>query len=284
MMKIRVPILLLAILLGWLTRPAFAAYELNWNTVDGGGERSTGGNYTLEGSIGQHDAGTVNGGHYTLKGGFWITNSSVLIPSVELSVSTNVGTEAAITAITVISTASSAVTGEQTVNLAVTGVNTCDYNLSGTIITIADGQTTGIVTFTIVDDSDVEGTETATLTISSHSAGITLGSITTQNVSIIDNDSAPPTSSPPRPKPITRPLRIEIKGRGTGSVTSDPEGIDCSEEDEAVCKYTFPMNTEITLTPQAGPNSEFDHWSGDRDCSGGQFVLEQSWVGMLCIL
>ncbi len=276
------PTLLLAILLGWLTRPAFAAYDLNWNTVDGGGERSTGGNYTLEGTIGQHDAGTVNGGHYTLKGGFWITN--VPIPNVELSVSANAGTEAATTAITVTATASSAVSGNQTVNLAVTGVNASDYTLNGTTLTILDGQTTGTATFTIADDGEVEGTENATLTISSPSAGITLGSTTTQNVSITDNDFAPPppVSSPPRPKPTTRPLRIEIKGTGTGSVTSEPEGIDCSEEDEAVCKYTFPMNTEITLTPQAGPDSEFDHWSGDRECSDGQFVLEQSWVGMLC--
>ncbi|MCK5521943.1 MAG: leucine-rich repeat domain-containing protein [Thiomargarita sp.] len=91
--------------------------------------------------------------------------------------------------------------------------------------------------------------------------------------------SACPSS---RPKPTTRPLRIEIKGSGTGSVTSDPEGIDCSEEDDAICKYTFDMNTKITLTPQAGPDSEFTAWIGDRDCSGGQFVLKQSWVGMLC--
>jgi len=205
-----------------------------------------------------------------------------VLPSVELSVDSSTGTEAAATQITVTATASSAVSGNQTVNLAVTGVNTSDYTLIGTTITILDGQTIGTATFTIADDSEFEGTENATLTVSSPSAGITLGSTTTQNVSITDNDSAPPTSSPPRPKPTTRPLRVEMKGTGTGSVTSEPEGIDCSDEDDAVCKYTFDMNTEITLTPKAGPDSEFDHWSGDRDCSGGQFVLEQSWVGMLC--
>jgi len=107
-----------------------------------------------------------------------------------------------------------------------------------------------------------------------------------------DGDSTAVTASattsacppPSRPKPTSRPLRIEIKGSGTGSVTSDPEGIDCSEEDDAVCKYTFDMNTKITLTPQAGPDSEFTAWIGDRDCSGGEFVLKQSWVGMLCVL
>ena len=47
-------------------------YDLTWNTVDGGGYTfSTGGNYTLDGTIGQPDAGTLIGGGYTLGGGFW---------------------------------------------------------------------------------------------------------------------------------------------------------------------------------------------------------------------
>ncbi|MDM8568468.1 Calx-beta domain-containing protein, partial [Thiotrichales bacterium HSG1] len=70
-MKIQFTILV--ILLGWLIKPAFAAYDLSWNTVDGGGERSTGGTYTLEGTVGQHDANTssITGGNYRLQGGFW---------------------------------------------------------------------------------------------------------------------------------------------------------------------------------------------------------------------
>jgi hypothetical protein len=48
-----------------------AAYLLNWYTVDGGGGTSTGGVYSLSGTIGQADAGTMSGGVYTLLGGFW---------------------------------------------------------------------------------------------------------------------------------------------------------------------------------------------------------------------
>jgi hypothetical protein len=48
-----------------------AAYLLNWYTVDGGGSTSTGGVYSLSGTIGQADAGVMNGGVYTLLGGFW---------------------------------------------------------------------------------------------------------------------------------------------------------------------------------------------------------------------
>jgi hypothetical protein len=48
-----------------------AAYLLNWYTVDGGGGTSTGGVYSLSGTIGQADAGAMSGGIYTLAGGFW---------------------------------------------------------------------------------------------------------------------------------------------------------------------------------------------------------------------
>ena len=47
-------------------------YDLTWNTVDGGGYTfSTGGNYSLGGTVGQPDAGVLTGGSYTLVGGFW---------------------------------------------------------------------------------------------------------------------------------------------------------------------------------------------------------------------
>jgi hypothetical protein len=46
-------------------------YELNWYTIDGGGGRSSGGPYTLTGTIGQPDAAYSRGGNYELLGGFW---------------------------------------------------------------------------------------------------------------------------------------------------------------------------------------------------------------------
>ncbi|MFN8349194.1 MAG: T9SS type A sorting domain-containing protein [Spirosomataceae bacterium] len=114
-------------------------------------------------------------------------------PQVNLSVSANSGSEAGATAITVTATTSQAVVGDQTVSLGVSGTNITagDYTLSNTNLTILNGQTTGTATFTIVDDTDIEGSETATLTIFNPSAGITLGSTTTQNVTITDNDFPP---------------------------------------------------------------------------------------------
>lgn len=111
--------------------------------------------------------------------------------SIDLSVSTNTGTEAAQTVITVSATASSPVNGDANLTLTVGGTNVTagDYTLSSNIITILDGQTSGSVSFTLVDDMLSEGTETAVLTLSNPPAGFTLGTFT-QNISITDNDLA----------------------------------------------------------------------------------------------
>lgn len=68
-------LLLLAALLSlpvWALAQSGGGYDLTWNTIDGGGATfSTGGGYSLGGTIGQPDAGTLSGGGYTLGGGFW---------------------------------------------------------------------------------------------------------------------------------------------------------------------------------------------------------------------
>ena len=47
-------------------------YDLSWWTVDAGGQTfSTDGRYSLGGTTGQPDAAVVEGGAYTLIGGFW---------------------------------------------------------------------------------------------------------------------------------------------------------------------------------------------------------------------
>ncbi|MGA2543936.1 MAG: hypothetical protein ABSG78_20490 [Verrucomicrobiota bacterium] len=47
-------------------------YSINWYKVSGGGGTSSNGQYSVSGTIGQHDAGTaMTGGNYSLTGGFW---------------------------------------------------------------------------------------------------------------------------------------------------------------------------------------------------------------------
>jgi hypothetical protein len=48
-----------------------AGYDLTWWTVDSGGGNSAGSGYSLSGTIGQPDAGSLSGGNYRLEGGFW---------------------------------------------------------------------------------------------------------------------------------------------------------------------------------------------------------------------
>lgn len=51
---------------------ATAQYAIDWYTIDGGGGTSTGGVYSVSGTMGQPDAGeAMIGGLYELTGGFW---------------------------------------------------------------------------------------------------------------------------------------------------------------------------------------------------------------------
>ena len=53
-------------------------YSIDWFTIDGGGGTSTGGGYSVSGTIGQPDAGgPMTGGNYSLTGGFWALQFAV---------------------------------------------------------------------------------------------------------------------------------------------------------------------------------------------------------------
>ena len=56
-------------------------YSIDWYKVAGGGGTSTGGVYSVSGTIGQHDAGgPMAGGNYSLTGGFWALIQVVQTP------------------------------------------------------------------------------------------------------------------------------------------------------------------------------------------------------------
>ncbi len=65
-------VLLCGLLVTGVAWTSSASYDLAWWTVDGGGQTfSSGGGYTLGGTIGQPDPGLLAGGGYALGGGFW---------------------------------------------------------------------------------------------------------------------------------------------------------------------------------------------------------------------
>jgi hypothetical protein len=46
-------------------------FDLSWSTLDGGGGTSAGDLYTIDGTVGQPDAGLHSGGTYSVEGGYW---------------------------------------------------------------------------------------------------------------------------------------------------------------------------------------------------------------------
>ena len=56
------------------------SYSIDWFTIDGGGGTSTGGVYSVSGTIGQPDAGKMSGGNFTVDGGFWGIIAAVQTP------------------------------------------------------------------------------------------------------------------------------------------------------------------------------------------------------------
>jgi hypothetical protein len=56
-------------------------YSVDWHKIAGGGGMSSNGQYSVSGTIGQHDASQqVSGGNYSLTGGFWALISVVQMP------------------------------------------------------------------------------------------------------------------------------------------------------------------------------------------------------------
>ena len=63
-----------------------AQFNIDWFTIDGGGGTSTGGVYSVSGTIGQPDANStpMAGGNFSLTGGFWSLLSTVQSPGAPL--------------------------------------------------------------------------------------------------------------------------------------------------------------------------------------------------------
>ncbi len=75
---------------------ALAQYSIDWFTIGGGGGTSTGGVYTVSGTIGQSDAGAMSGGNFSITGGFWSLLSVVPTPGAPLLAITITSTNTAL--------------------------------------------------------------------------------------------------------------------------------------------------------------------------------------------
>jgi hypothetical protein len=102
----------------------------------------------------------------------------------------------AVAAVTVTRTGSSTAAVSATVNLTNgTATAPADYNNAGIPVNFAAGDTAPkTITIPIVDDTLVEGTETVNLTLANPTGGATIGTQGTATLSIIDNDTLPPST------------------------------------------------------------------------------------------
>jgi hypothetical protein len=73
-------------------------------------------------------------------------------------------------------------------------------------------------------------------------------------------------------KLIQYPLSVSKTGNGSGTVTSNPAGIDCG----VICTYDLDHGTVVTLTATAATGSTFDGWNGEGCTGSGTCVVTMS--------
>jgi len=72
--------LLCALMIAGIVAAHAQTFSIDWFTIDGGGGTSTGGVFSVSGTVGQHDAGAMSGGAFTLQGGFWTGAIAIQTP------------------------------------------------------------------------------------------------------------------------------------------------------------------------------------------------------------
>lgn len=74
---------LLAMAMSLSAQSSGGSYQIDKSSIDGGVGRSQGGNYVLDGTAGQHDAGRADtamlGGNYAVAGGIWAQANAIPI-------------------------------------------------------------------------------------------------------------------------------------------------------------------------------------------------------------
>ncbi|HWP22578.1 MAG TPA: fibronectin type III domain-containing protein [Candidatus Binatia bacterium] len=71
------------------------------------------------------------------------------------------------------------------------------------------------------------------------------------------------------PAPPIATYRLAVSVQGSGTVTSNPAGINCG----STCSADFASGTTITLNAVAASGYTFSGWSGDADCLDGSVTM-----------
>lgn len=200
-------------------------------------------------------------------------DSASLIASI--SATDGTATEAGTTTGTYTVTLSSASTGTTTVNYSVTGTATSgsDFTALSGSVAITDGNSTGTITLTPIDDSDVESNETVIITLTS-GVGYTVGSPDNATVTIISDDSsgsvlasvAATDAIATESGATTGTFTISLSEVNTGSTITvnyhmdgnATEGTDYTSTSGSVSIPNGSQTATVTITPIADSALEYD--------------------------
>jgi hypothetical protein len=186
----------------------------------------------------------------------WPVRSLGQVPSVTIVATDNTATEAGTTTGTFTVNRTGSTVGALTVYYSVSGTAGAgsDYNFLPGSVSIPDGSASATITVTPIDDTLVEADETVIVTLTVNAA-YTVDAPDSATVTIISDD-------------IT--LIVNTSGTGTGTVTSNPQGINCGNDCSEICN----AGTVVALTATPDANSVFSGWTGDADCSDGQVTMD----------
>ncbi|MDP9161493.1 MAG: hypothetical protein M3O09_14835 [Acidobacteriota bacterium] len=111
----------------------------------------------------------------------------------------------------------------------------------------------------------INGTTHAVSTIIDPSAGNPEGvavNEVTNKIYVANTGSGNVTAIAGGTAPTSRKLSVVLEGSGSGTVTSNPSGIDCGQS----CSASFATGTAVGLTASSASGSQFSGWS--TDCAG----------------
>ena len=171
-------------------------------------------------------------------------------------------------------------TGGTTVTLTAGGTadgGGTDYTLSSATIAIAEGETAGTVTITVIDDSEIEDGETIVLGAESTTPALTAPPLT---LTIADNDRAAPTNAAPlavddaAETPEDTPVTIAVLANDSDADGDTLTVLEASAPAHGAVRLTDTGTVEYTPEPGYHGSDRFTYTVGDGSGLTAQAAVE----------